>query len=462
MSTQQLEADYLVIGAGAMGLAFVDEVLMRDADATFIMVDKRAKPGGHWNDAYPFVSLHQPAAFYGVNSMHLGDEGAALASGVEVLAYFDRVMTKLTKSGRVRFFSMCAYEGNNTFRSTIDPDRTFEVDVKRRTVDASYMNVKVPSTTPPKYEVAEAAHLAPLNDLARIKEPRDGYVIIGAGKTGIDAVLFLLRQGVAVERIRWIMSNDSWLMERAGLQPGITFRWFVRQLRIVSEAESLESAMLALEREKIFFRIDPAVEPRKFRCATVDTAELAEMRRVAPNIVRQGRVERIDAHEITLTDGALPTSEGVLHVDCTADPLAKRPAVPVFDGRTITLQSLSMCQQVFSASLIGFLESRYDDDAMKNALSRPVPHPEYVRDYIPATWRTLANMDLWARKLPGWMRSSRLAYSAHDSLWSTVRYGFEARRIMPRMFGSLRRLYEEEFPDEPLPVDDGEKAGVTG
>ena len=37
-----------------------------------LMVDRRHSPGGHWNDAYPFVRLHQPSLYYGVNSMLLG------------------------------------------------------------------------------------------------------------------------------------------------------------------------------------------------------------------------------------------------------------------------------------------------------------------------------------------------------------------------------------------------------
>ena len=37
-----------------------------------ISISRRASPGGHWNDAYPFVSLHQPSAFYGVGSLELG------------------------------------------------------------------------------------------------------------------------------------------------------------------------------------------------------------------------------------------------------------------------------------------------------------------------------------------------------------------------------------------------------
>lgn len=49
-----------------MGLAFADELRQRDASAHIVLVDQRAKPGGHWNDAYAFVSLHQPAAYYGV------------------------------------------------------------------------------------------------------------------------------------------------------------------------------------------------------------------------------------------------------------------------------------------------------------------------------------------------------------------------------------------------------------
>ena len=59
-------SDYLVVGAGAMGMAFTD-VLIAETDATVTIVDRHARPGGHWNDSYPFVRLHQPSSFYGVN-----------------------------------------------------------------------------------------------------------------------------------------------------------------------------------------------------------------------------------------------------------------------------------------------------------------------------------------------------------------------------------------------------------
>ena len=66
-----IEVDYLVVGAGAMGMAFTD-VLLNETDATVALVDRYGKPGGHWTRSYPHVRLHQPSAFYGVNSRKLG------------------------------------------------------------------------------------------------------------------------------------------------------------------------------------------------------------------------------------------------------------------------------------------------------------------------------------------------------------------------------------------------------
>ena len=80
-----------------------------------IMVDRHHMPGGHWNDAYSFVRLHQPAAFYGVGSRPLGtnriDETGfnkgyyELPSGADVLSYYGRLMQeRFLPSGRVHIF----------------------------------------------------------------------------------------------------------------------------------------------------------------------------------------------------------------------------------------------------------------------------------------------------------------------------------------------------------------------
>ena len=63
MDAPDLEVDYLVIGAGACGMAFAD-VIHSESGATIAIADRHAQPGGHWNEAYSFVRLHQPSAFY--------------------------------------------------------------------------------------------------------------------------------------------------------------------------------------------------------------------------------------------------------------------------------------------------------------------------------------------------------------------------------------------------------------
>lgn len=74
----------------------------------------------------------------------------------------------------------------------------------------------------------------------------------------------------------------------------------------------------------------------------------------------------------------------VLFVDCTANGLSKRPAVDVFQGERIVLQSIFMCQQVFSAAAIAYIEADCADldDTGKNAMARPCPHPENTEDFL--------------------------------------------------------------------------------
>lgn len=71
---RRMNADYLVVGAGAMGMAFVD-ALIDHADVRVALVDRRRGVGGHWRQAYPFVRLHQSSTFYGVASRVLAGIG---------------------------------------------------------------------------------------------------------------------------------------------------------------------------------------------------------------------------------------------------------------------------------------------------------------------------------------------------------------------------------------------------
>ncbi len=426
--TTKLEADYLVVGAGAMGMAFTD-VLVAETDATVIMVDRHHQPGGHWTTAYPYVRLHQPSKFYGVNSRPLGsdtidhagwNEGLyELATCGEVCAYFDQVMQQhLLPSGRVSYYPMSEYQGDGRFRSQVS-GAEFQVTARRRIVDATYMRVTVPSMRPPPYGVAAGAQCVAPNELPRLRARHERYVVVGAGKTGMDACLWLLGQGVRQADISWIMPRDSWILDRARIQPGSRFARAIGdglsgQAQAIDRATSIDDLFDALETCGQLLRIDPDVWPRMYRCATVSRKELAALRTIK-DIVRLGRVQRIDAHEIVLDDGRIPTTAGTLHIDCTADGLARKPATPVFAGERMNLQSVRTCQQVFSAAFIGHVEAAYCDDETKNRLCSPVPHPDSDLDWLRDVIADGQNALRWSEdeSLRAWLRGSRLDVLQH-------------------------------------------------
>ena len=101
-----VNTDYLIVGAGASGLAFAD-ALLAEADVEVTVIDRRHAPGGHWADAYPFVRLHTPSAYYGVNSLALGEDRIdqvgensgyyERATGDEVFEYFAEAAGRLTR-----------------------------------------------------------------------------------------------------------------------------------------------------------------------------------------------------------------------------------------------------------------------------------------------------------------------------------------------------------------------------
>ena len=419
---ERLEADYLVVGSGAMGMAFAD-VLVTETDATVVIVDRRHQPGGHWNDAYPFVRLHQPSAFYGVNSLRLGNNTIdaqgwnqglyELATNSEVCAYFDHVMQRqFLPSGRVRYFPVCEYRGDSRFVSLLSGD-TYEV-AAGKTVDATYMDVTIPAVAPPPFEVAEGAHCAPLNELPRLAGQFERHVVVGAGKTGMDACLFLLAHGVAPDSIAWIMPRDSWILDRANIQPGGEFadrilRGLESQMQAIADAQDIDDLFERVNATGQLLRLDPDVRPTMYRCATVTQAELEQLRRI-DDVVRLGHVERIEADTIVLEGGSVPTSSKTLHVHCAADGLTKRPALPVFDGNAITLQALRTCQQVFSAALTAHVEATVDDEAEKNRICTPVPHPDTDIDFLRTTLVNTTNQVQWMmnEELAAWLGNSRL------------------------------------------------------
>jgi hypothetical protein len=374
------------------------------------------------------VRLHQPSATYGVNSRPLGNGSKdraglnsglyELASGPEVLGYFDAVMNEqFLPSGRVRWLPKHELLPDGSVRSLLS-GRTQPVTVRRKTVDATHLNTQVPSTRPPQYAIAEGVRVVPPNALPGIATPPDGWVIVGAGKTAMDAVICLLQQGEQPAAVRWIMPRDSWLLDRANTQPAAdfflqTFGAVAAQLQAVADASSMGDLYQRLEAAGQLLRIDPAVQPSKYHCATVSQAELAQLRRIT-QVLRLGRVVRVERERIVLERGEVPTTPGTVHVDCSATAIPEGvPPLPVFQGSNIVLQMVRACQPVFSAALIAHVEASWpgaEDEARKNDLCTVVPMPGPGLKWLEMMAANMANQHKWTRdeNIARWLVGSRL------------------------------------------------------
>ncbi|AOL93749.1 NAD(P)-binding protein [Porphyrobacter sp. LM 6] len=390
--------DYLIIGAGAVGLAFADTLLDEDPDCHITFVDKHAKPGGHWNDAYSFVALHQPSATYGVNSMELCPDKVdthghnkgmyPLAKHPEILAYYGKLMNeRLLPSGRVAYYPLTEYRGctdsTHHLRGILSGDET-SVSVRRKLVDATYFQTSVPATHTPKFDIAPGTRFARPGDLPGLWMQADNcpehFIILGAGKTAMDTAVWLLEAGVVPERIGWVRPRDSWMFNRRFLQPAhaaieglIEFQ--VALVECAAASDSGDEMLLKLEQRGIFLRLDRSVTPRMMHYAVISEGEVALLQAIK-QVYRQGHVTRIAPGAMDFGGESVAVPQNSLFIDCTATAVpfdARADVKPIFNGDRITLQVVKTPFVPYSAAMIAFVEANFATDAEKNALCPPTP-----------------------------------------------------------------------------------------
>ena len=419
-----LTTDYLIIGSGTAGMSFADQ-LLTDTNATIGIIDRHHMPGGHWNDAYSFVRLHQPSAFYGVGSRQLGSNRIdvsslnrgyyELASGPEIVSYFDRLMQeRFLPSGRVQYFPMCDHLGDGRFVSLVS-GTIQQVAFSKRLVHATFLNTQVPSTHTPTFRVAEGVKLVTPNLLPISAPGHQRHVILGGGKTAMDVGIWLLQMGARPESIRWIVPQDSWLRNRDTTQPGDAFfertaGGMANQFEAAAEATSVTHLFERLEKGGQMLRIDRTVWPTAFRGATLSILEVEALSTIK-DVVRKGRVRRIERDAIVLERGKVDAAPDDLYVDCTAKAFSRRPPVPVFHGDQIMLQQVRPGRLSFSAAFIAHVEAVYDDDAIKNDLCAPIPTPDIAADLLTSMLSDLRNGRRWAteKALRPWIAEHRLS-----------------------------------------------------
>jgi hypothetical protein len=387
--TVLVQADYLVVGAGAAGMAFVDS-LVHNADVRVALLDRRHSAGGHWLDAYPFVRLHQASEFYGVVSTQLGKDERQTdgpeagmhqrAAAPDIVAYYARVLESMISSGKVTFHPNCEYLGGRHWASRLSGQH-FAVPDSCRVVNAHYLAPEIPAQTPAPFGVADGVNMIPINDLVRLPEIPGQFVIVGSGKTATDTIVWLLDNGVDPGAVCWLRPRDPWMFNRAVVQPDpvINLGMVADILEAAREATSTDDLFLRMEAAGVMLRVDRRVTPSMAKTPTLAHWELDRLRAIE-NVVRLGHVRHVEPGRVVCVDGEAAIDRDALVVHCAASGLRYRPLVPVWGSEAITLQSVAT-GPIFGAALAGYVEATREDDAEKNRLCPPQSFPN-----TPADW----------------------------------------------------------------------------
>lgn len=223
----------------------------------------------------------------------------------------------------------------------------------------------------------------PINELPAAAGSACSYTVLGSGKTAADACIWLLDNYVESDPDSLDPARDAWFYDRIHFQPleqvGAIMEGIALDAEARAHADNVDDLFERLEGSRRLVRIDPSPPVTMYRGAMLSARELTALRQI-DDVVRLGRVRRIDADRTVLERGETETRSDVLHVDCTALGLNNAPPTPIFQPGRISLQQVRHLSPSFNAALVGFVDAHRDADAGKNRLCAPNPYASSIED----------------------------------------------------------------------------------
>mmetsp|Transcript_46288 Transcript_46288/g.106864 ORF Transcript_46288/g.106864 Transcript_46288/m.106864 type:complete len:520 (+) Transcript_46288:89-1648(+) len=472
-----IQCDYLVIGAGTRGMCFVDGLMLINKTCTVVIVDERESPGGQWHDAPFFFKVGQTSLNYGCPSRKLesnrpkkeGDPPER-ATKAQVLSYYDSVMEDFISSGRVRYFPNCTanYEGTEIVSNVCGQ---WTVIVHEKVVDTTYAQAQLPSCAHHQmpFKVHPGAMVVSPKGIASSGTAHLGYVVIGAGRVGMDTMLHLIDLGVPINRLHWVMPREFWWMNREILYPVNFIKSYTRFEDCLLECKSLEQMYLTLEKDGLVFRLDHSNFPKYFHGATITPTEFGKVRRIR-NLIRMGHVREVTESQLVLDEGVYDTGKGTLCIDCTSTAIRSAPPpIPIWSEKRITLQLFSQIACAYGelnvalcAAVTGYCEASLSDWKANNARCDVTRWPDTIWDWEQIHYEHYSTIDSFLEdKKVQWKllrtRPSNLAMLNGTELahFSNIRQTKMVKRFSSKKNATLARaaaakVFMESRPPERL------------
>lgn len=281
------------------------------------------------------------------------------------------------------FFNVEFKEENGLY-SIIEKDgKRFDVKCDKLVTVGS--KVIVPSMRGPLFPIDDSIHYVSVNELEdNIKSCNyKRYVIMGAGKTGSDAVIELLKNGISQSEITWIISRDVWYVLRDGIF-NVDDHWKGGQdlFKSILHGNSVIDVFLSLEKAGSVGRLQPTTNngasfPNIFRGPTINTDELDLLRSIKDTI-RLGRITSITSNEIIFEKGTTTMEmNSTLFVDCMVDKLYGYEDFPdnfkFFEPGRINLgPMLALFNPSLTSAIVAYLEVTFNNDNIKNKFCFPL------------------------------------------------------------------------------------------
>ncbi|KAI9031049.1 pyridine nucleotide-disulfide oxidoreductase-domain-containing protein [Hyaloraphidium curvatum] len=440
MAASPLSCDYLVIGAGALGIAFCDSLLSSSDTATVILADRNDRPGGHWTVAYPYVALHQAAFSYGV-------AGTMLGSGTEVEAHLKRAVHDMEGSGRLRFLACTEWRPAERALRNVATGDTVPVRYAKL-VMANYNTTTTSAMRPAPWKLAPGVVCTASRGLpslvASADKPFDKFCVLGGGKTGMDTVTWLLGIGVAPDRITWVIPRPWYGINRKAYQVTVNSEMNLALTAAsgaaMANASSLQEAVDGFGECGYFTKLAAAPKPDlhkgHYHHPIMSLRELELLDSIEDLEIGRGHVVSIDAAGFDFDGGArkeMPPN--TCYVDCAAETVKAMPAVPVWQGDTIVVPFVVAGMPCLNAALIAKVDSGPWTEAEKNAMLRPIEFPDRPVDHFYILHAQTQNLRkiLAVPELAEWIINCRLG-----PLQAAVPLGSVPTAAVPVVAGGVR------------------------